>query len=77
MKMRFKENTMARILYLRLCCLLVVLRYYIVLELYFPAKKFYRAVGFMFTLRIKDKVPLRLGWYVAQEIIRKVDANEL
>ena len=31
----------------------------------------------MFTLRIKDKVPLRLGWYVAQEIIRKVDANEL
>ena len=77
MKMRFKENTMARILYLRLCYLLVVLRYYIVLELYFPAKKFYRAVGFMFTLRIKDKVPLRLGWYVAQEIIRKVDANEL
>ena len=75
--MRFKENTMARILYLRLCYLLVVLRYYIVLELYFPAKKFYRAVGFMFTLRIKDKVPLRLGWYVAQEIIRKVDANEL
>ena len=66
-----------RLFYLRLCWLSIVLRYYIVLELYFPAKKFYRAVGFMFTLRIKDKVPLRLGWYVVQDIIRRVVANEL
>ena len=66
-----------KVFYLRLCWLSIVLRYYIVLELYFPAKKFYRAIGFMFTLRIKDKVPLRLSWYVAREIIKKVDATEL
>jgi len=66
-----------RIFYLRLCLLSIILRYYLVLELYFPAKKFLRAVEFMFTLRIKEKVPLRMGWYLAQDIIRKVDANEL
>ena len=66
-----------RIFYLRLCLLSIILRYYLVLELYCPAKKFYRAVGFMFTLRIKEKVPLRMGWYLAQDIIRKVDAKEL
>jgi hypothetical protein len=66
-----------RIFYLKLCWFVVVLKYSIILGLYFPAKKFYRAVGFMFTLRIKDKVPLRLGWYLAQDIIRRVDANEL
>jgi|TARA_Y100000031_G_scaffold126713_1_gene143976 hypothetical protein len=44
---------------------------------WFPIKKFVRAVGFMFTLRIKEKLPLRLGWYLAQDIKRKVDSNEL
>ena len=66
-----------RLFYLRLCWFFISLKFYLILEVYFPAKKLLRAVGFMLTLRIKEKVPLRIGWLVATDIIRKVDANEL
>ena len=47
------------------------------IRLYYPIKKLLRAIGFMLTLRIKEKMPLRMGWYLAKLIIKKVDANEL
>ena len=56
---------------------LIIWKCQLKIDLYYPAKIFIRKVWFMFMLRIKDKVPLRMGWCLVNDIRKRVDEGKL
>ena len=62
--------------YIRLSMLLLSVKYFFILDLYIPIRRFKNTLKFILKLRIKCGIPLRMGWKAAQDTIRTMDREE-
>ena len=63
--------------YIRLSMLLLSLKYFFILDLYIPMRRFKNTLKFVLRLKFKCGIPLRIGWKAAQDTIRTMDREEL
>ena len=63
--------------YVRLSMGLLSVKYFFILDLYIPMRRFKNTLKFVLRLKFKLGIPLRIGWESAQDTIRTMDREEL
>ena len=63
--------------YVKFSMLLLSVKYFFILGLYLPIRRFKNTLKFILKLRIHCGIPLRIGWESAQDTIRKMEREEL